>query len=443
MILSELHRIRLHKNKELFHEIDNFCYLIKNLSNSVNYLIKQSYRIHTKLKAGYDLEDWERTMADEINDGIRRYNLGRPNKRKLRYVDSDNAFIADAYFLSWYLKDKPEYKAVPYATCSQICIQEKCREWKSFYSAQVEYQKNPEKFLGRPHAPGYLDPDNGRGTIVITSQNFKADADNRIQMPKFLNGIRIRARHNGVRQIRIRTTEDSIDISLQYEKKEAEQILSNTVMGIDIGVNNLIAASWDSEMTPVIINGRPLKSINQYFNKTRAVLQEEAKKNNGRDMTKKISRLTSKRNRKIKDYMHKASRKIVDLAATTGAGLIVIGRNKGWKQNAKMGNRTNQNFVSIPYNMLINMISYKARLLGIEVKVVSESYTSGTSYLDGERPSASNYDKSRRVKRGLFMSNSGISINADVNAAYQMIRLVSIREIRIKEREKITKLKVA
>lgn len=443
MILSEQHRIRSCNNRELFHEIDTFCYLVKNLSNSVNYLVKQCYRIHTKLKTGKDLEDWEKTMVNDINDGIQRYNFGRPNKKELRYVDSDNAYIADAYFLSWYLKDKPEYKAVPYATCSQICIQEKCREWKSFYSTLAEYQTNPENFLGRPHAPRYLDPNNGRGTIVITSQNFKLNANNRISMPKFLNGISIRARHNGIRQIRIRTIGDSINITLQYEKKEAEQILSNTVMGIDLGVNNLMAASWNSEMMPVLINGRPLKSINQYFNKTRAVLQEEAKKINGRDMSKKISRLTRKRNRKIKDYMHKASKKIVDFAVATDTGLIVIGKNKGWKQNAKMGKRTNQNFVSIPYNMLIKMISYKARLQGIEVKVVSESYTSGTSYLDGERPTASNYDKSRRIKRGIFISNKGISINADVNAAYQMIKLVSVREIMIKKRERITKIKVA
>ena len=98
-----------------------------------------------------------------------------------------------------------------------------------------------------------------------------------------------------------------------------------------------------------------------------------------------------------------------------------------------MGNITNQNFVSIPYKTLTDMIVYKAKLEGIEVKTVSESYTSGTSYLDGEKPTREYYDKARRVKRGLFKSNSGIFINADVNAAYQMMKLGEARAIPIKK----------
>ena len=403
MILSEEHRIKVRKNKDLGSEIDIYCYLVKNLSNAVNYLIRQCYRIHTKLKSGNELEEWEQDMLDSVNDGIRRYNCSRPGKKELRYVDAENSFIADAYFLSWYLKGTSEYKAVPYATCSQICIQEKCREWKSFYLSVSEYARTPGKFLGRPHAPGYLDSKDGRGALVITSQNFHVDEQGNIRMPKFLSGIHIRARHG----------------------------------------NNLIAAVWNSEMTPVIVNGRPIKSINQYFNKARARLQKEAKTSNKRDITRKIERLTEKRNRKVKDYLHKASRKIVDLAEASGVGIIVIGNNHGWKQNSDMGNKTNQNFVSIPYKMLVDMISYKARLVGIEVRIVSESYTSGTSYLDGEIPDAAYYDRNRRIRRGLFRSNTGICINADVNAAYQIIKLGSIREVRIKEREQITKLKVA
>ncbi len=133
----------------------------------------------------------------------------------------------------------------------------------------------------------------------------------------------------------------------------------------------------------------------------------------------------------------------MDLAEASGVGVIVIGNNHGWKQKSDMGNKTNQNFVSIPYKMLVDMISYKARLVGIEVRIVSESYTSGTSYLDGEIPNVAYYNKKRRIRRGLFRSNTGICINADVNAAYQIIKLGSIHEVQIKEREQITKLKVA
>ena len=442
MILSEEHRIKKHNNMKLLHEIDSYCYKVKNLSNSVNYLIKQCYRIHKKIVNGKALEDWEKELIQEINKALAEYNWGRSESKRLRYIDADNGYIADAYFLSWYLKGTEVYKDVPYSTCSQICIQEKCREWKSFYRAMVEYGKNPKKFKGHPHVPGYLDPKTGRGSLVITSQIFKVNEDGKVTMPKFLSGIHIRARHGNVRQIRIKMFKDSILISLMYEKEE-KQISGTKVMGIDLGVNNLIAAAWDSEDRPVIINGKPLKSINQYYNKAKAHMQKEAKVYNGKNRTKRMNKLTAKRNRKIKDYMHKASRKIVDMAVSSGVGLIVIGVNHGWKQEVHMGNITNQNFVSIPYKTLTDMIVYKARLEGIEVKTVRESYTSGTSYLDGEKPAREYYDKARRVKRGLFKSNSGILINADINAAYQMMKLGDTRAIPIKTGEQIIKIKAA
>ena len=100
MILSEEHRIKKHKNAELLREIDNYCYKVKNLSNSVNYLIKQCYRIHTKIKNGKTLEEWEDELIRAINSGITEYNLGRSEVKRLRYIDTDNGYIADAYFLS-------------------------------------------------------------------------------------------------------------------------------------------------------------------------------------------------------------------------------------------------------------------------------------------------------------------------------------------------------
>ena len=442
MILSEEHRINKHNNKKLLHEIDDYCYKVKNLSNSVNYLIKQCYRIHTKIKSGKTLEEWEDELIRSVNSGIAEYNLGRSEVKRIRYIDADNGYIADAYFLSWYLKGTEVYKDVPYATCSQICIQEKCREWKSFYRATAEYGKDPKKIKEHPNVPGYLNPKTGRGSLVITSQNFKVDEAGNVTMPKFLSGIHIRARHGNVRQIRIKIFKNSILISLMYEKEE-KQICGTKIMGIDLGVNNLIAAAWDSDDKPVIISGKPIKSINQYYNKAKAHMQKEAKVYNGKNSTKRMNKLTAKRNRKIKDYMHKASRKIVELAVSSDVGLIVIGANEGWKQKVHMGNITNQNFVSIPYKTLINMIEYKAKLEGIEVRIVSESYTSGTSFLDGEKPTKDYYDKSRRVKRGLFRSNNGILINADINAAYQMIKLGSTRAIPIKAGEQITKIKAA
>ncbi len=443
MMLTENHRIKRSKQKALFKKIDGYCYSTKNLSNSVQYLICQCFRIHQKLRNGETPDSWEQGMIDCINNAITSYNAGRDEKKKLKLVDADNGFIADAYFLSWHMKTQDVYKAMPYATCSQICIQEKCREWKSFYKAKKEYGRQPDKFLGAPRKPGYLDQIKGRGALVITSQNFSIGEDGMISMPGFLKGIKIKAKHKAVRQIRIRTDRNSIRIMLMYEQESDRPRSNGNIMGIDLGVDNLVTASLSSGRAPVIINGRPLKSINRYYNKRKALLQEMAKKSNRLDITNRMERLTEKRNNKVKDYLHKASRKVVEIAKTNGVSHIVIGNNKGWKQKVELGKRTNQTFVSIPYRMLVDMICYKAQLAGIVVSVVKESYTSGTSYLDGETPEKSSYDISRRIKRGLFKSNSGTLINADVNAAYQIIKAGGYKNFPIKERENVTRVNVA
>ncbi len=134
---------------------------------------------------------------------------------------------------------------------------------------------------------------------------------------------------------------------------------------------------------------------------------------------------------------------LVKKAEENRVSLIVLGLNTGWKQNKDMGKKTNQNFLSIPHTVLINMITYKAALLGIKVKTVLEKYASGTSYLDGETPEKKNYDKARRIKRGLFKSNSGKLINVDINGAYQIMKVIGDSSIKIKENEKIEVLNVA
>ena len=445
MLLTEEHRIKKTGHKALFRELDDYCFRAKNLHNAVNYLIRQCGRIHRKIRLGEALEAWEKEMTDRVNEGISLYNAGRAENKQMPYVNGDSGLNADAYFLSWYLKTSAEYKAVPYATCSQICIQELCRSWKAYYKALPEYIKNPARFTGRPQKPGYLDPKEGRGWLVITSQNFSCKEDGSIRMPGFLKEIHVKARHSQIRQIRIKTDREGIRVLLVYEKKEEvpQKPADAKTIGIDLGVNNLITAVWTSEETPVIISGKPLKSINQFYNRRKAFLQAAAQKGNGRKMTRRMNRLVRKRNNKVKDMLHKASRKIVELAAETGAGVIVIGNNKGWKQNVNLGNRTNQNFVAVPHLTLIEMIRYKAALKGIEVRIVEEAYTSGTSYLDGEVPAAFFYNRSRRIHRGLFRSNAGICINADVNAAYQILKAGGIKDLKIKNLEPVKKIKAA
>ena len=195
-------------------------------------------------------------------------------------------------------------------------------------------------------------------------------------------------------------------------------------MSIDLGLDNLATIVTNTGLQPIIVNGKGLKSTNQYFNKKKAHYQRIAKQMNGKAYTNRLYQLTRKRNFKIEDALHKISRFIVDTAISNQVTTIVIGNNKGWKQSISLGRQINQSFVTIPHQKLIDKICYKAQICGIRVIITEESYTSGTSFLDSELPTKDVYDKTRRIHRGLFRSIQGVLINADVNAGYQIMKKV-------------------
>ena len=421
MDLTEKRTFKKAKNKELYVKMDNYCYLSKNLYNATNYIIKQSYRIHQKIKDHKLLEPWESELLFEINKEISEYNRGKEDNKRMQYIDNFNGFMANAYFLSWYmLRHGNDFRAMPYSNSAQICIQNLCKNWKSFYKSMKEYKKDRSKFNGKPNPPKYLDKNKGRGSVEISGAFIESTGET-LNLPKFLSLLHIRT-DKKVKLLRIRMKNDEVVVEIVYEATQKPEAGNPAnVMAIDLGVNNLCAITFSTEAEPVVINGRPLKSINQYYNKRRAELQSVADKN-GHKTTNRIKKLTGKRNNKVKDFLHKTSRIVVDLAVQNGISEIIIGKNKNWKQEVSMGKVTNQNFVSIPFDTLINYITYKAELEGIKVVLIDEAYTSGTSCLDNEKACKKNYNKSRRKQRGLFVSNDGRQINADVNASYQIMR---------------------
>ena len=443
MILTEKHIIkRKSKTEELFQKIDGYCYSAKNLRNATNYLITQCSRISYKLKQGEILDSWEKKLIYDINCGISAYN--KASNKSLKYIDDNNGFISDAYFLSYHLKGTKEYKEMPFATCSQIVIQNICRDWKAYYQGLKSYKKNPSAMLGRPHKPSYYDKETGREWLTLTNQNAKITDNGIIKLPKFLDGLNIKTKQIAINQVRIKTQNNKIIVNILYSKDETQNNVDKTkAIGIDLGIDNLVTLASNTVLQPLIINGKPLKSMNQYYNKRKSQLQERAKKCNNRHITKRMSRLTERRNNKVKDYMHKVSNMIIKLALKNGIGTIIVGNNSGWKQQVNMGKRTNQTFVSIPYYQFLQMITYKAKLVGIDVEIVEESYTSGTSYLDDELPTQYCYNKARRITRGQFKSNGGVIINADVNAAYQIIKKCRGIVVPMKHQEKVVQLNVA
>ena len=191
------------------------------------------------------------------------------------------------------------------------------------------------------------------------------------------------------------------------------------IVSIDIGVDNLVTMTNNIGESPLIINGKPLKSINQQYNKEKAKIQSDLMKRNGQHWSKKLEDMSYKRHQRIKNYMHNASAIVIKWCVEHNIDTLVVGKNDTWKQEKKHM----QNFTSIPYEMLLCQLQYKCENAGIKYIETNEAYTSGTSYLDNEAPTKENYNKERRVQRGLFQAKDTL-INADVNGSLQIMRKV-------------------
>ena len=194
-------------------------------------------------------------------------------------------------------------------------------------------------------------------------------------------------------------------------------------LSIDLGLNNLFTIGSNVQgLQPVIINGKPLKAINQYYNKNVADLK--SKLDEKQYTSKAIKKITLKRNNRVSDYMHKATRKIVNYAKDNNISKVIIGYNKEWKTELNHGKRGNQNFISIPHRTGVDMLKYKLLQHGIELIEHEESYTSKCSFLDLEPVKKHEKYLGTRIKRGMFKSSSGRKINADVNGALNIMRKV-------------------
>lgn len=381
-IIQLIEKHCINKNNKYYDLLDYYCYMSKNLYNFANYHIRQNF---TKEGIYLNYNKIDKVMKSEEN-----------NK---------------------------DYKNMISAQSAQQCLKLLDKNWKSFFSAIKDYSKHKEKYLGRPKLPKYL-PKNGRNILIFTNQNCKLK-NGYIHFPKKMNGFTIKTNLQSFQQVRVLPKSSKIVIEIIYNK-EVEELKEDNgrYISIDLGLDNLATLTNNCNELPIILSGRKIKSINQYYNKQMSHYRKIAKRMNKLDYTKRMDRLTNKRNNLIDDLIHKASRKAVDYALSCGANTIIIGNNKNWKQNSKMSTKVNQNFISIPHSKLIQQIEYKAKMVGINVIIIEESYTSGTSFLDNELPIKENYNKNRRVHRGLFVSNKGIKINSDVNGSLQIMKKV-------------------
>jgi putative transposase len=269
--------------------------------------------------------------------------------------------------------------------------------------------------------PKYLDKTKGRFTLVYTIQAISRPAlAQQVIKPSGLD-IHVQTKQTRIAQVRIVPRSGCYVVEVVYARDVVPAAVDPTlVAGMDIGLNNLAAiASNKPGFVPVLVNGRPLKHINQFYNKRKAHLQGKI---GTTGTTALMERITIRRNRQMTHYMHTQSHRIIELLVEEGIGTLVIGKNDGWKQQIAIGRRNNQNFVQVPHTRFIQLLTYKAELVGITVVVTNESHTSKCSFLDNEPVGHRERYVGKRVARGLFRAADGRNINADVNGAYNIIR---------------------
>lgn len=366
MQLVERHVIN--RQHGFWQECDQICFLSKNLYNYANYQIRQHFFQTGEILNFYDV-----------------YKL---------------------------VSQTPDYKALPTKVSKQI-IRRLDKNWVSYKAAIKEYKKNPQKFKGKPRLPKYKDKIKGRNIAP-----YPSDAISKVALRKGLaslskSKITLNTQQQEINEVRIIPQACCYVIEIVYTVETPFLNQEKAIASLDLGLSNLMAVTTNqSGIKPLLVNGRALKAINQFYNKSKAKLQSK-------DASSQIKTITHKRNCRVENYLHTASRRVIQWCQLNKIGTLIIGKNESWKDNINIGKKNNQQFTCVPHTRLIEMLTYKAELAGIKVIITEEAYTSKASAIDhdpipkyGEKPPKFS---GKRVKRGLYKTNKGYLINADIN----------------------------
>ncbi|MBK5252735.1 MAG: transposase [Peptostreptococcaceae bacterium] len=456
-------QIRIKKTHSLFQFCDNACFASKNLYNVGNFHIRQIFS-GLKKEPG-TLHQNETDVFEKIEAQLEKLNAiklttfdkqktkasleGTPFSKKeptqLMLPNKEKSFLG-FNLLDGMLKltSQPDYIAMP-AQVNQQTLKLLYQDWKSFFEGLKAYKKDPSSFTGRPRIPNYAKK-NGRKVAIFTNQNctLKVVNDRNIltfPKTKLTLDMGTHSLPNGIfKESRIVPESNFYAVELIFavaKELTAPPLLTEeatNIIGIDLGVNNFATISNNIGVQPIVVKGGILKARNQWYNKRRAylygVLRAGKTNNQGPFTSKNLNRLDTIRHLFMKDYFHKASRIIINYCIENGIDTIVLGKNVGWKQSVHMNRPNKQNFSSIPYEIFIAMLDYKAREVGIRFVLTEESYTSKASFLDrdvmpvyGNKNSVPVFS-GKRIKRGLYQAQDGTLINADVNGSFNIIRKV-------------------
>ena len=390
-----------------------------------------------KSKGGENMDSTEREIiysTDERFDLIKNLCHLSKNLYNASLYDVRQYYFETKSYRTWqsqaplFSKNKqPDYYALQSHLAQQVLMQVG-RQFLSFFNNKSNKKKRIPKYKDK----------NGYNVItfnkVTISRQIDFDEYKQIYtytLCKRSYNLKIKSTKPNVKMVKFVYDEvnDLIKCFKIYEVERPKLKKDNSrYFSIDPGLNNIVSIYNNIGIRPLLYNGRPIKSINQYYNKTNAKLRSELP--NNIKSSKRLKQLSFKRNNKIDYEMHKISTHIIKEAVKNNISKIIIGNNVGWKNEINIGRRNNQNFVNIPHTKLFNQLLYKGLLNGIEVIFTEESYTSKASFFDkDELPiygENDNYKFSgKRISRGLYKDSKGNLWNADLNGGGNIMRKVS------------------
>ena len=353
----------------------------------------------------------------------------------------------DEWFLSYTVldaifkyTDHPTYRRMN-SQVNQNAIKKTVKSWKSYFQLQKDYAVHPEKYKARPRIPGYVK--NLAMTAAYTNQTAKFIRKDGHVYLRFVNHkppvlIGKESLYADMTYVKTEVKPQYGGYSILLTFKEDIVLLEvpkspKRILGIDVGVDNFCAVANNFGDAPFLIKGGAVKSMNQNFNKERARLLSEVTKGSdsthSKKETKRLHTLSRKRETRLRDFFYKTAWYLVRYAKQRQAEVIVAGHNEDQKQNICIGRQNNQNFVAIPFCRFLDILRYTAAKAGIPVVLREESYTSRASLLDLDaipaykKGDTTNHTFSgKRVHRGIYKTDKGLFINADINGAGNILR---------------------
>ena len=357
-------------------------------------------------------------------------------KEKQRIIDFNNSLNVISSKIYREYRENNWHSKYLHSHMLQEAILSVITSQKSYLELNKIYEKDKNKLKGRPNMPKYKNK--GKTEIVFTKYAIRVEGNTiklslskdmqskyEVKSLNFLISKKLKKLVNfeSIKMIKIKLKGEKVELNMIYEKEEKKlDEKSSNIASIDLGLANIVSVVNRDNNNTLLVSGGPLKSKNKYILEKISYLQRVQMKMNKDSKyyknTKQIKRLYEKRKNYMETYMHKVSKMVIEYAKENKVGTIVIGDLKDIKQNMDY----NKNFVQIPLQNLVSKIEYKAKLEGIKVEKISEKYTSGVSAIDGEEIIKENYNKKRRIYRGLFITNEGKKINADINGSLNILR---------------------